>query len=588
MDKLVNLLPRPVFLGLVVVLGITFVFWRLETRPDALPAWGFLLNPLYIALVLIAVLAIPAYYLVSYLNRRLRPTKPGRVGMWLAEIEGDADGGYLRYLKGQVEQELSKDPALKNVEVRILSRVLGNHDEARKTGERLNAGAVAWGDVGKSLNERGVSNLKLTVIGGPMNLQNDVQFRPEVDFAGYEMRDVARFVAGYGLLSSGRPLKAAVHFDRILEDPCPGLFELSDALQFGGIACSLATRETTDSRDLLEKAERYFTQYKDLWSENRDPKPRAMGFFNLGGVCARMPGTYADNIEEALGHYGEATRLFLKSGDDEGYAMTRLEEAHILSDLYQAHNQAAYGTRAHLTLEDAAHYLDKEDQPALYAKLMFERGRLFNRMAHAFAFYYKSAVEAFEEALEVYLAIGYPVETALTLHHLGSARANVEDIGDEERQEVLTLYRQALSIATKARFPGIYANIQSSVCAVLLDCAATVPNLSAAVRAAEEALSAQGPQENPAEFARACINHAEAYLAYASLEEASEDKALHYLEGALSSAEAALGVVGPGFYPNFHGRSDKLANEARKKLEERGQGAGNRGGEEPRLPTTGG
>lgn len=177
---------------------------------------------------------------------------------------------------------------------------------------------------------------------------------------------------------------------------------------------------------------------------------------------------------------------------------------------------------------------------------MFERGRLFNRMAHAFAFYYKSAVEAFEEALEVYLAIGYPVETALTLHHLGSARANVEDIGDEERQEVLTLYRQALSIATKARFPGIYANIQSSVCAVLLDCAATVPNLSAAVRAAEEALSAQGPQENPAEFARACINHAEAYLAYASLEEASEDKALHYLEGALSSAEAALGVVGPG------------------------------------------
>lgn len=50
MDKLVNLLPRPVFLGLVVVLGITFVFWRLETRPDALPAWGFLLNPLYIAL----------------------------------------------------------------------------------------------------------------------------------------------------------------------------------------------------------------------------------------------------------------------------------------------------------------------------------------------------------------------------------------------------------------------------------------------------------------------------------------------------------------------------------------------------------
>ncbi len=573
-DRFVNLLPRPVFLGLAAVLGITFVFWRLETRPGTLLAYDFLRSPLYLALVASAVLAVPAYYLISHLLRRPQPTAPGRVGVWLAELEGDAERAYLRDLKGQVERELSEDSALRDVEVRLLPRVLDDHDEARKTGVSLNAGAVVWGSVGRGLDERGVSNLKLTVIGGPMDLRNDVQFRAEVDLAGYETHDVARFVTGYGLLSGGRPVEAAVHFDRILEAPRPGLFVLSDALQFGGIACFLATNETTDSRELLEKAERYFTAYRDLWSEERGPKPRAMGLYNLGGVHARKSAAGRGRIEEALRCYGEAARMFDAASHGEGYAMARIAEAHIFSDLYQARNEVAYGTRAYATLEDAARHITKDDLPDLWGKLQFERGRLLIRMAHAFAGYYEDAVAALEEALECYRAIGYPLETASALLFLGAARHGA-NAGAAGRAEALDVYGQALTVAPKERFPGVYAEIQSSRSFVLAAPPTTPSDLRAAVGAAEEALSVLRPGENPVRYARARILHAEACLAYSSSEGVSDEEAASRLGDGLRSAESALGVVSPSFYPDYHARADFLAGEAREKLEDRERAAEN-------------
>jgi tetratricopeptide (TPR) repeat protein len=312
---------------------------------------------------LIVVCLVAVYYIVRYVRVRPKKTGPGRVGIWLAQLEGDSRGGYLRDLKGQVERELSPDPSLRDVEVSVYPRALDSHEEAREVGSKLNARGVVWGNLGRGLNGGRVSNLKLTVIGGPMNLQNDVQFRSEVDLGGYEMRDVARFVAGYALLSGGKPAEAVVHFDGILEDPRPGLFELADALQFGGIASFLSTQGSADSCELLEKAKGYFTKYRDLWPEDRDPLPRAMGFFNLGSVEYRLRGDSPEGINETLRLYDEAAKLFDKAGDDEGYAMVQLEVVHVLSDLYQIHNEPAYCTGAHIRLEEAARFIKKEKDP---------------------------------------------------------------------------------------------------------------------------------------------------------------------------------------------------------------------------------
>lgn len=570
--RLIDLLPVPIFLGLVAILLLFGGFWVFTYRPELVPT-DVLLNLRFIVGASIVVLSVGFYYMVRYVRARPKKTESGRVGIWLTRLEGDPRDGYLRDLKGQVEQELSPDFSLKNVEVSVYPGVINGHDEARRVGAKLNAGAVVWGNLGSGLDRGQVSNLKLTVIGGPMNLQNDVQFRSEVALAGYEMRNVARFVAGYALLSSGKSAEAMVHFDRILEDPRPSLFELADALQFGGIASFLATQLSADSRELLDKAKRYFTEYTNLWSEDREPLPRAMGLFNLGSVEYRLHGNSQEGINEAFRLYGEAAKLFNKAGDDESSAMVQLEVAGIFSDLYQMHNEAAFGTRAYLSLEAAAQFISKDRNPYRYAKLMFERGRLFTRMGSGHPMYFKDAVEAFEETIAVLRTNGYPVETAMALLHWGGARVNMEAVGDEERYEVLDAYQQAVSIATKEGFPEIYAEIQTSMCSVLLNLPATVSNVRAAMTAGEEALSIHTPKEHAAEYARACICHAEACLAYSSLDEVSDDEAMRRLEDGLRSAGAALEVVGPQFYPTYAGRAEKLVKEAKQKIEERESGA---------------
>ncbi len=415
-DRLVNLLPKPVFFGLVAITAIILFFWALETRPEV-TTYGFLTKPIFITLVSAVVLNAFLYYVVSRHLARPRATKAGRVGVWLARIEGDDGGEYLRNLRGQAEQELAKDPSLRSVDVSVLPREPKSHDEAREEGTRLNAGAVVWGNLGRGLDGSRVGNLKLTVVGGPLTVNNDVQFGRDVDLSGYEMRDVARFVAGYALLSGGRPVEALVHFDRILEDHRPGLFPISDALQFGGIACSMSTLESAVSDELLEKAKRYFARYRDMWPEDSAPKARAMGFFNLAGVQRRGPDV--EGIEEALRLYNEASRLFDKASDDEGYAMAQIEVAGILSDLYESQNLAAYATSAHIILDAAKELLNKDDHPHRYARLQVERGRLLARMARPFPTYYEDAIAAFDEALRLYRDLGFPFEAALTLLHRG-------------------------------------------------------------------------------------------------------------------------------------------------------------------------
>jgi hypothetical protein len=142
-----------------------------------------------------------------------------------------------------------------------------------------------------------------------------------------------------------------------------------------------------------------------------------MGFYNLGLVQYRLSGYSSEGINKALELYAEAAKLWSKAGDEEGYAMVQIASAHILLDLYEIYNEPAFGTRAYLSLEEAARFIDKENDPYRYAQLVFERGRLFMRMHFGTPIYAEDAVAAFEEALEIYCAGGYPVETASALLH---------------------------------------------------------------------------------------------------------------------------------------------------------------------------
>ncbi len=161
--RLLNLLPTPIFLGLVTLLGLYCGFWVLKYRPE-LVLTNILLDPWFIEGSLIIVLLVAAYYVVRHLRARPRKTAPDRIGIWLAELEGDSKGSYLRDLKGQVEQELSSDPNLKNVEVRVYPEVVNDHGEARRVGTEYNAGAVVWGNLGSGLGRGRVSNLKLDYV----------------------------------------------------------------------------------------------------------------------------------------------------------------------------------------------------------------------------------------------------------------------------------------------------------------------------------------------------------------------------------------------------------------------------------------
>ena len=71
LERLVNLIPKPALLGIGALLGITLLFWALETRPEAL-SYGFLLDPLYYTLVAVVILVVALYYVVSIARARPR------------------------------------------------------------------------------------------------------------------------------------------------------------------------------------------------------------------------------------------------------------------------------------------------------------------------------------------------------------------------------------------------------------------------------------------------------------------------------------------------------------------------------------
>ncbi len=56
---------------------------------------------------------------------------------------------------------------------------------------------------------------------------------------------------------------------------------------------------------------------------------------------------------------------------------------------------------------------------------------------------------------------------------------------------------------------------------------------------------------------------------YGSLEEVTSDEKMRHLEDALRSVQAALAVVGPGFYPRYAAAAEKLADKAKEQIEER-------------------
>ncbi len=315
-------LPKPIGLGFgITLLVFAAVQYLLQISPiDTFSNRYFVIPASCVALIVLMCYALPPLYM-RFVYRHLRASNTDQVGIWLAKIEGDPGDEYLRNLNGQISEELSSDGSLKEVELKIYPQTISNHKEAQNIGTRLNAKAIVWGSLGKDLQQKQVSNLKLTITEGPMRLYRDVQFRPEVGLSNYEMRNAARFTVGYALLSRGEAAEAVPHFDRILDEPSGKLFDLADAFQFGGIASLLTVQRSTESKALLEKSIKYFTRYVELCPKDSLPLAYATGVYNLGRAHSNLLGDPLENQTKALEYYAEAASVFGGQDDLEGQAM---------------------------------------------------------------------------------------------------------------------------------------------------------------------------------------------------------------------------------------------------------------------------
>ncbi len=187
----------------------------------------------------------------------------------------------------------------------------------------------------------------------------------------------------------------------------------------------------------------------------------------------------------------------------------------------------------------------------------------------ALSMYFDNALTAFEEALSVFRD-GYPMEKAQTLFHWGATRNSMPEKTDESREEVIEVYDQALSVATKKNNPSLYAQIQISKSVVYNELPKTRSRAQEALGAANEALGLLSTEENTAEYARACVALSGACITYASLGEVGDDEALPRLQTSVSYSKEALQLVSPSFYAGLHRTAEKNRELAEAELSNRG------------------
>jgi tetratricopeptide (TPR) repeat protein len=161
----------------------------------------------------------------------------------------------------------------------------------------------------------------------------------------------------------------------------------------------------------------------------------------------------------------------------------------------------------------------------------------------------KIAIEAYEEALEVYTPAHLPLQYAMTQNNLGNAYRTLAEVEGkaENCKRAIEAYERALKVYTPARFPLQHAMTQNNLGTAyqtLAEVAEKAENSKRAIEAYEEALEVRTRDRFPLDYAATMNNLGTAYQTLAEVEGKAENS-----KRAIEACEEALKVYTRDRFP---------------------------------------
>jgi tetratricopeptide (TPR) repeat protein len=330
----------------VIALVVIAIYWWLSGKKVVgKPRLGRrLLRVTGIILIAVVVIAVQAVFV------QFPKAFPGwKVGILVAQIEGDRENGIRQDLVNTLNTELKKDTILMGIEVKTLpitiTEAMG-HEEARKYGRKYKAKLVIWGSLGGDLSKR-IIHPRVTVISEEYlsarvaNRDFKAQVIEEVKLPPASVERpvfLIHFVLAQSYYSQYEFENARIEFEKCLELPRKDI-TYENSIRFWLAMTYADLGHYLGKTEYLAKAVDVYRRFLNIWTERDFPLDWAATQNNLGVAYSEIPtGDRGENLKRAIECYENALRVRTERDFPLDWAMTQYNLGVAYSEL-QTGNQ---------------------------------------------------------------------------------------------------------------------------------------------------------------------------------------------------------------------------------------------------------
>ena len=358
--------------AVIALVVIAIYFWFSGKKVVGKPRLGRrLLRVTGIILIAVVVIGVQAVFV------QFPKAFPGwKVGILVAQIEGDEENSIRQDLVNTLNTELKKDTILMGIEVKTLPLTITEtmgHEEARKYGKKYKAKLVIWGSRGGDLSKR-IIHPRITVLSEEYlsarvanqdfkaQVIEEVKLPPaSVERPGF----LIHFVLAQSYYSQYEFEKAKIEFEKCLELPNRDI-TYENSIRFWLAMTYADLGHYLGKTEYLAKAIDVYRRFLNIWTERDFPLDWAATQNNLGIAYSEIPtGDRGENLKRAIECYENALRVRTERDFPLDWAMTQYNLGVAYSEL-QTGNQKNNLEKAIQCFRDALKVWTEEKFPYDY------------------------------------------------------------------------------------------------------------------------------------------------------------------------------------------------------------------------------
>lgn len=403
----------------VIALVIILIYWWLSSKKIVEKArlGKRLLRVFGILLIAGAVIVFQEVFVIFP-----KAFSEWKIGILVAQIEGDVENDIQPDLVNTLKTELEKDSILMGIEVKSLPLTITEtmgHEEARKYGKKYKAKLVIWGSQGGDLIER-IIHPCITVISEEYlsakvaNQDFKAQVIEEIKLPPASVERpviLIHFVLAQSYYNQYEFEKAKIEFEKCLELPTKD-FTNQNKIRFWLAMTYADLGHYLGKTEYLAKAIDVYRHFLDIWTVRDFPIDWAATQHNLGLAYSELPaGDRGQNLRRAIAFYKNALEVRTEQAFPLNWAATQ-------HNLGVAYSQLPTG--------------DREEN-------------------------LKRAIECYENALRVRTQRNSPLDWAMTQYNSGIAYSELQTGNQKNNLEkAIQCFRNALKVWTEEKFPYDY------------------------------------------------------------------------------------------------------------------------------------